>query len=123
MQTRQIQMNDVIYNAAEQCFEALVTVHDGDRSRKYACAINAPMTMSFDQAAKGLTKQAERRHISRGGMYSEIVLGSIQKPGCAMSPTFPAFAPPDLQFRRNCLRARPGACPAQSRDNCLPARL
>ena len=26
MQTRQIQMNDVIYNAAEQCFEALVTV-------------------------------------------------------------------------------------------------
>ena len=77
MQTRQIQMNDVIYNAAEQCFEALVTVHDGDRSRKYACAINAPMTMSFDQAAKGLTKQAERRHLSRGGMYSEI---RAQKP-------------------------------------------
>jgi hypothetical protein len=72
MQTRQIQMNDVIYNATEQCFEALVTVHDGDRSRRYACAINAPMTMSFDQAAEGLTRQAERRHMGRGGMHSEI---------------------------------------------------
>ncbi|HDZ81521.1 MAG TPA: orotidine 5-phosphate decarboxylase [Roseobacter sp.] len=72
MQTRQIQMNDVMYNAAEQCFEALVTIHDGDCSRKYACSINAPMTMPFAEAALGLSKQAERRHLGRGGMYSEL---------------------------------------------------
>lgn len=29
MQTRPIQLTDVTYNAATQCFEALVTVQDG----------------------------------------------------------------------------------------------
>lgn len=72
MQTRPIQLTDVIYNAANQSFEALVTVHDDDISRKYACAINAPISMSFEDAAKGLTKQALRRHKSNGGIYSEV---------------------------------------------------
>lgn len=72
MKTHPIQMNDVIYNAATQCFEALVTVHDGDRSRKYACEINAPLSMSFKDAAAGLKRQAERRHLHRGGMFSEL---------------------------------------------------
>ena len=89
MQTRQIQMNDVIYNAAEQCFEALVTVHDGDRSRKYACAINAPMTMSFDQAAKGLTTQAECRQPSRPSRRLIYSFG-----GTACAPV-PARVPPN----------------------------
>jgi hypothetical protein len=62
MQTRPIQLTDVIYNAATQCFEALVTVHDGDRSCKYPCAINAPINMTFEDAAKGLETQAVRRH-------------------------------------------------------------
>lgn len=61
MQTRPIQLTDVIYNAASQSFEALVTVHSGKMSRKYPCAINAPISMSFEEAAKGLTKQALRR--------------------------------------------------------------
>ena len=74
MQTRPIQMNDVIYNAAEQCFEALVTVHDGECSRKYACSITAPISTSFEDAAAGLRRQAERRHASRGGIYSEFQL-------------------------------------------------
>jgi len=71
MHTRPIQLTDVIYNAANQCFEALVTVHDEDNSRKYACAINAPITMSYAQAADGLSRQALRRHQLRGGMFSE----------------------------------------------------
>ncbi len=72
MQTRPIQLTDVIYNAATQSFEALVTIHDGDRFRKYACAIDAPISMTFEDAAHGLTKQALRRHKTRGGMFSEI---------------------------------------------------
>lgn len=72
MQTRPIQMTDVMYNAAEQCFEAVVTVHDGGLSRKYACSINAPISTSFAEAARGLSKQAERRHLGRGGLHSEI---------------------------------------------------
>jgi hypothetical protein len=90
MQTRPIQMNDVIYNAAEQCFEALVTVHDGDCSRKYACSINAPISTSFADAAAGLRKQAERRHTSRGGIYSKL---QIQSPAPrAGRPRFDAKA-------------------------------
>tara|TARA_R110002126_G_scaffold9774_1_gene43576 strand:+ start:4911 stop:5204 length:294 start_codon:yes stop_codon:yes gene_type:complete len=65
-------MTDVIYNAAEQCFEALVTVHDSDGSRKYACSINAPISTCFADAATGLRKQAERRHANHGGMFSEL---------------------------------------------------
>jgi hypothetical protein len=72
MQTHQLQLTDVIYNAANQCFEALVTVHDDGFSRKYACAIDAPISMPFADAAKGLSKQAMRRHKTRGGTYSQV---------------------------------------------------
>ncbi|MGC1495365.1 MAG: orotidine 5-phosphate decarboxylase [Sulfitobacter sp.] len=82
MQTSPIQLTDVIYNAATQSFEALVTVHDNDVSRKYACAINAPITMSFQDAAKGLTTQALRRHNARGGVYSEMQFSApVQRAG------------------------------------------
>lgn len=62
MQTVPLQLSDVIYNAATQSFEALVTVHDAGGARSYACAIDAPITMEFEDAAKGLTTQAMRRH-------------------------------------------------------------
>lgn len=82
MKTCKIQLNDVIYNAAEQCFEAIVTVHDTGRLFKYACAINAPISTSFSDAALGLAKQANRRHLGRGGMRSEIKrLGPDQRAG------------------------------------------
>ena len=60
MQTRPIQLTDVTYNAATQCFEALVTVQDGEQLRRYACAIDAPITMSYRDAADGLSRQALR---------------------------------------------------------------
>lgn len=71
MQTQSVQLADVIYNAANQTFEALATVHSEGRTRKYACEINAPITMTFKEAAAGLTKQALRRESHRGGLYSE----------------------------------------------------
>lgn len=72
MQTYQTQLSDVIYNASTQCFEALVTLHDGGKARRYACAINAPITMTFKDAASGLTKQAQRRHETRHGLGSHF---------------------------------------------------
>ncbi len=72
MQTRPIQLTDVIYNAANQSFEALVTVHAGDTSRKYPCAINAPIDMPFEEAARGLSKQALRRAKKSDTFYSEV---------------------------------------------------
>lgn len=72
MQTRPIQLTEVIYNAANQSFEALVTVHTGEISRQYPCAISAPISMSFEDAAEGLTKQALRRDKQVRAPYSEI---------------------------------------------------
>lgn len=62
MHTLPLQFSDVIYNAATQRFEALVTVHDHSGARRYACAISAPIDMAFEEAAKGLSIQAMRRH-------------------------------------------------------------
>ena len=61
MQTRPIQLTDVTYNAATQCFEALVTVQDGEQLRRYACAID------------GLSRQALRRHAQKRGLSSEVL--------------------------------------------------
>lgn len=72
MQSQPIQLSDVIYNAGTQNFEALVTVHDGAQTRKYACAIQAPITMSFTDAAAGLRKQAMRRHANHRGLLSTL---------------------------------------------------
>jgi len=72
MLTRPIQLSEVIYNAATQSFEALVTVYSGDTARRYPCAINAPITMSFDDAATGLTRQALRRHRSNSAEFAEL---------------------------------------------------
>lgn len=79
MQSRPVQLSDVVYNPATQCFEALVTVHSDGRSRKYACAINAPISMSFKDAADGLARQALRREAGRGGTYSETQLRSAKQ--------------------------------------------
>ncbi|KIN63228.1 Orotidine 5'-phosphate decarboxylase [Sulfitobacter noctilucicola] len=72
MYTCPIQIKDVRYNAASQSFEAAVTIHDNATVRTYACDFSAPMTLSFEDAAKGLSKQAVRRHQHRGGLFSRL---------------------------------------------------
>lgn len=67
-----IRISDVMYNAATQCFEAMVTIGAGERAVRYPCEIEAPITMSFEQAAKGLKTQALRRHRKGNGMYSQM---------------------------------------------------
>tara|TARA_R110002124_G_scaffold44532_3_gene135755 strand:+ start:790 stop:1104 length:315 start_codon:yes stop_codon:yes gene_type:complete len=79
MQTRTVQLSDVIYNAADQTFEALVSVCKDGSSRKYACSIQAPISMTFAEAAKGLSTQAIRRDTKRGGMYSELILRAAKQ--------------------------------------------
>lgn len=62
MHTVPLQLNDVVYNAANQSFEALVTVHDVAGTSRYACAIQSPIDTDFETAAAGLATQALRRH-------------------------------------------------------------
>ncbi len=72
MKQTRIHLNDVIYNASAQAFEALVTVDDGAETRRYACAIEAPMSLSFEDATKGLETQAMRQHRKGTGLYSQM---------------------------------------------------
>jgi len=82
MYTCPIELSSVRYNAAAQQFEASVTVHDNTIIRRYACAIPAPISMPFEQASKGLAKQAIRRHQARGGLFSEVThVASQQRAG------------------------------------------
>ena len=80
MYTCPIQLDDVRYNAAAQQFEASVRVHDNTILRTYACAIAAPISLPFAQAAKGLAKQAIHRHVSRDGFFSQITPGVLHQP-------------------------------------------
>lgn len=68
----QVMLSDVIYNAGNQCFEALVTVRMDDLTKTYPCAIEAPISMSFEKAAEGLQTQALRKNKQGAQMYSQM---------------------------------------------------
>ena len=57
-----VQLDNVTYNAATQAFEARAVLYDGDRRHSYACMIEAPITMEYDDAAGRLSRQAFRFH-------------------------------------------------------------
>lgn len=75
-----IQLSDVRYNATTQSFEALVTVHDNATRRRYACAVTAPITTSFEDAARSLAKQAVQLHQQQAGSLSSAVSVATQRP-------------------------------------------
>lgn len=77
MNTPSTELSNVIYNAATQAFEARVTVHAADGIRSYACAIDAPITMTFADAATGLAKQALRRDRNRIGLGARIIAPAV----------------------------------------------
>lgn len=84
----EITIETVSYNAAEQTFEGLVTVSDAQKMRRYPCAIAAPITMSFETAAQGLSRQAFRKHTRASGVYSQIKrhAPSMRKPRRRFDP-------------------------------------
>lgn len=65
-----VQLCNVIYNASTQCFEALASVSSRTGTKKYPCTIEAPITMTFEQAAAGLKTKALRLHAKGKGMSS-----------------------------------------------------
>lgn len=73
MFTSPVQLTDVIYNAANQTFEATVTIYDQGTAKRYACSITAPITTSFADAAKGLKTKALRLHAKSTGLASTLL--------------------------------------------------
>jgi hypothetical protein len=101
MQRHTVELSNVIYNAASQRFEALATVHGGTEARKFACAIEAPIDMSFEDAATGLTTQALRRNAGRGGLSSKHMFhpSKVQRALRSVLPTKRSFDPFDMLRR------------------------
>lgn len=62
MKLCQIELKNVIYNPATQAFEAMVAVHEGDKTASYPCAITAPASTSFEDVSRVLTAQGLHRH-------------------------------------------------------------
>ena len=63
-----VQLDHVTYNAATRAFEARAILHDHGNRYTYACAIDAPITMEFDDAAGRMSRQAFRLHRVAGHM-------------------------------------------------------
>lgn len=72
MTQTQVQLRNVTYNAANQSFEALATVTSQSGTRTHPCFIEAPVTMSFEGAAKGLETQALRNDTRESGLSSQM---------------------------------------------------
>jgi hypothetical protein len=53
MQNQAVELNSVIYNAANQSFEALATLYAGTSSRSFACANNAPIDIILKRRREG----------------------------------------------------------------------
>lgn len=65
-------IEQVRYNAAEQCFEALVTLHTPTGGMRVACHFNAPLTAEFGEVADGLAQDALRRSTARDALKSRL---------------------------------------------------
>ncbi|TCS66195.1 hypothetical protein EDD52_1029 [Primorskyibacter sedentarius] len=70
MQNPLAQISDVTYNAASQCFEALVTLHVGKTLVHVASAFHAPMNTSYRIITGGLTRVALRDLVRGNAMLS-----------------------------------------------------
>lgn len=68
----QVHLNQVVYNAATQTFDALATVTTQAETKTFPCSIEAPITMSFERAADGLKTKALRTSKQGNSMYSQM---------------------------------------------------
>ena len=73
MQNPLAQISDVTYNAASQCFEALVTLHIGRYLVRVASAFHAPMDTSFRIITGGLTRAALHDMMNGNALLSRRV--------------------------------------------------
>lgn len=76
MQTQALSTDEIRYDPALQAYDALVTVYTITTTRRYACTVPAPITMTHEQAAMALRQEALRRHCQAPGLYSAPMTAS-----------------------------------------------
>lgn len=70
MITDPIDHNDIRYNAAQETFEALVTIHGAGAPVTYATTLEAPLDLPLELAEKQLRARALWLHENRAGLRS-----------------------------------------------------
>ena len=93
MQTNPISYDHIRYNAAEQLFEASVTVHATEGARVYACSVPGDLLTPLETAADALRDAALNKHWEAPGLFS------VRTP--LRSPARPTW-------RKRLMRALPG---------------
>lgn len=83
MQTNPISYDHIRYNAAEQLFEARVTVHSAKGARIYACSVPGDLLTPFETAAIALRHAALHQHRAAPGLFSarnQLTLRATTRP-------------------------------------------
>ncbi|MGH1331631.1 MAG: hypothetical protein ACRBBK_12180 [Paracoccaceae bacterium] len=69
----QAEVSNLRYNAARQCFEALVIFHEGADRISFACELAAPISSDFAVISRALVMQAKSRRMRDArGMISRL---------------------------------------------------
>jgi hypothetical protein len=61
MSSYKTEVQHLRYNAASQCFEALVVMHEGGETIKYPTALRLPINSDFGFVAQKLVADAKKR--------------------------------------------------------------
>lgn len=79
MQTLKTELSEVIYNAADQAFEAKVIVYEGQGQFSYPCSVPGHITMAFEAASEKLAAQALRKHGAPQPLRSKLMATALPK--------------------------------------------
>jgi hypothetical protein len=63
-------VGQIRYNAAEECYEALVTITEDLRTLRIAASFATAMDAGFDSIEAGLIADARRNHAARAALRS-----------------------------------------------------
>ncbi len=62
MRQPKTRISQITYNAAEQCFDASVTLVDGDESFTYPVSIPAPLDTGYEDVTRAVLDRARLQH-------------------------------------------------------------
>lgn len=74
------QIGDVHYNAADQCFEALITFHLNEGRVRVASQFEAPLTADFEAVSAGLWQNAVAALQRPGAMTARLQAPRVVPP-------------------------------------------
>lgn len=81
MTTQKTRISQIAYNPASRCFEAAVTLFEGDEAFTYPISLPAPLDSGYADVAKSVLELARKRHgADRKGMRSMRPASDLSMP-------------------------------------------